>query len=224
MNDDLYAGMPVEDTEGRIGVVQEIQDDAAGTRVVVLRDDGTQQTLLPGMYMVVGDAVHIDEVEEPATIVEEVTFDPAKTQELPLTELGVAAQVQDVAPGEELRIPVVREEVVVRTREVERGGVRVHKRVNEREEVVEQPVIDETVEVERVTIGQVVDIAPEVREEGDTLIIPVMEEVLVVQKQLVLKEEIRVTRRRTEDVEQARILLREEQVTIENLGDRELEI
>jgi uncharacterized protein (TIGR02271 family) len=115
---------------------------------------------------------------------------------------------------------VIREEAVVRTREVERGGVRVHKTVHEREEVIEQPTMREDVDVERIAIGKVVDRAPEVREEGDTLIIPVMEEMLVVEKRLVLKEELRITRRRSIETEQARVVLNEEQVTIERLDDR----
>jgi stress response protein YsnF len=41
-----------------------------------------------------------------------------------------------------------------------------------------------------------VDVAPEPRQEGDTWIIPVIEEVLVVEKRLVVKEEIRLTRHR----------------------------
>jgi uncharacterized protein (TIGR02271 family) len=51
------------------------------------------------------------------------------------------------------------------------------------------------------------------------LIIPVFEEMLVVEKRLVLKEEIRITKRRIEATEQARVLLREEHVDIENLAD-----
>jgi uncharacterized protein (TIGR02271 family) len=110
--------------------------------------------------------------------------------------------------------------VRVTRREVERGGVRVHKRVEEREEVVEQPTYREEVTVERVTLGQPLDTPVTARQEGDTLIIPVLEEMLVVEKRLVLKEEIRITKRRIEEMEQARILLREEHVDIEELGDR----
>ncbi len=63
----------------------------------------------------------------------------------------------------------------------------------------------EDVRVERVTIGQEVTVAPEVREENGVLIVPVLEEVLVVQKRLVLKEELHIHRQRTrEHVEQAR--------------------
>lgn len=146
--------------------------------------------------------------------------DPLRTQELPTIDTaGMRAQT-DLAPGEELRIPVIREEAVVHTREVERGGVRVHKTVTEREEVVEHPTLREHVDVERVPVGRVVEFAPEVREEGNTLIIPVMEEMLVVEKRLVLKEEIRITRHQATEIEQARVVLNEEQVTIERIDER----
>lgn len=230
--DQVYVGMTVEDATGPIGVVESVTDDptTGAPQVVVQRDDGEFLTLTPGMYMVVGDVLHIDEAEREIGLPADQTtlpgagvgtsYDPLRTQELSTIDSSTLRQQQDLAAGEELRIPVIREEAVVRTREVERGGVRVHKTVNEREEVVEQPTMREDVDVERVAIGRVVDTVPEVREEGDTLIIPVLEEMLVVEKRLVLKEEIRVTKRRTTETEQARVVLSEEQVTIERLDEQ----
>jgi uncharacterized protein (TIGR02271 family) len=215
--DQVYVGMTVEDTTGPIGVVESVMDDptTGTTQVVVQRDDGEIITLVPGMFMVAGDTLHIGQSGAHTN-----SYDPRRTQELPSIGRTVNSGQQDLATGEELRIPVIREEAVVRTREVERGGVRVHKTVHEREEVIEQPTMREDVDVERIAIGKVVDRAPEVREEGDTLIIPVMEEMLVVEKRLVLKEELRITRRRSIETEQARVVLNEEQVTIERLDDR----
>ncbi|AIE84109.1 DUF2382 domain-containing protein [Fimbriimonas ginsengisoli] len=54
----------------------------------------------------------------------------------------------------------------------------------------------EDVEIERVPMDEILDTAPEVRQEGDVTIIPVVEEFLVVQRKLRLKEEIRVTKTR----------------------------
>jgi hypothetical protein len=51
-------------------------------------------------------------------------------------------------------------------------------------------------EIEHVAIGHIVDQPPAERYEGETLILPVMEEVLVYQKKTFLREEIRITRRR----------------------------
>jgi len=133
-----------------------------------------------------------------------------------LNEVG-RAETLEIQPGQPLVVPVIREELLVTRREIERGGVRVHKRVEEREEVVEQPAFREEVTVERVPLGQAVEAAIGSRQEGDTLIIPVLEEMLVVEKRLVLKEEIRITKRRIQENEQARIVLREEHVDIENI-------
>ena len=48
--------------------------------------------------------------------------------------------------------------------------------------------------MEHVTVDRVVPVVPEIRHEGETTIYPVMEERLVVTRELVLKEEVRVTR------------------------------
>ena len=47
-------------------------------------------------------------------------------------------------------------------------------------------------QVERIAINRVVDAAPSVRQEGDTVIVPVIKEIMVVEKRLLLKEEIQV--------------------------------
>jgi uncharacterized protein (TIGR02271 family) len=222
--DQVYAGMTVQGATGPIGMVEAVDNDptTGNPRVVVQRNDGERFALAPGMFRVVGDVLHMTGTDDRGMgfagsgTATSGSFDPLRTQELSRIEMGE----MNLAPGDEMRIPVVREEAVIRTQEVERGGVRINKTVNEREEVIEHPTMREDVDVERVSIGRVVDAMPQVREEGDTLIIPVLEEMLVVEKRLVLKEEIRVTRRRTTEVEQARVVLSEEQVTIERLDDR----
>ena len=57
--------------------------------------------------------------------------------------------------------------------------------------------------IERVKVDRLVTEPVSQRQEGDTLILPVMEEVLVVEKRMMLREEIRITRRRDE-VEEVR--------------------
>lgn len=240
--ENVYPGMAVEDASGLVGTVQAIERGRSGgeAHIFVMRHDGTRMVLTPGMFSVVGDVLHL--VAGDMRAAEPGGFDPYRTQALPTETIAAEAGSElrsqettvaanraelrpqesmiDIGEGQEMRIPVIREEAVVRTRQVERGGVRVHKTVNEREEVIEQPTYQEQVQVERVAIGQPIQAMPEVREEGDTLIIPVVEEMLVVEKRLVLKEEVRITRRRTQTNEQARVVLREEQVTIEPLDDR----
>ena len=56
-----------------------------------------------------------------------------------------------------------------------------------------------------------------VRYEGDTMFISLLEEVLVVETRLLLKEEVHMTTRRTETHTPARVTLRHEDVTIERV-------
>lgn len=117
-------------------------------------------------------------------------------------------------------IPVIAEEVVADKRKVRTGAVRVHKHVEQRTERVEMPLIKETVDVKRVQVNREVTAAPEVRTVGDTTIIPVVEEEIVVTKRLVLREEIHMIRRRTrtngsEDVSVGREVAEVERVDAE---------
>jgi uncharacterized protein (TIGR02271 family) len=115
-------------------------------------------------------------------------------------------------------IPVMQEELDVRTRRVETdSGVRVSKAIEEREEVVDEALAREEVEVERVPMNVPVEAATGVRYEGDTMVIPIFEEVVVVEKRLMLKEEIRVTRRRSSFRSPQRVTLRREVPTVERI-------
>ncbi len=85
--------------------------------------------------------------------------------------------------------------------------------------MVDEPGFEEHVEVERVPINQVIDQPAVTRREGDTLIIPVMEEVLVVEKRLILKEEVRITTRRSEVRDTQRVTLRREDTIVEHVDE-----
>lgn len=96
--------------------------------------------------------------------------------------------------AEEVRVPVVEEEVRVGKRVAEKATVRVRKRVTTREQIVSEPLADENISIERVALNKLVDSAPQPRQEGDTWIIPVLEEVLIVEKKILVKEELQITR------------------------------
>jgi uncharacterized protein (TIGR02271 family) len=115
-------------------------------------------------------------------------------------------------------LPVVEEELRVGKRVVETGRVRVTKRVHEREEVVDEPLVREEYDVERVPVGVFVDEPVGPRHEGETLVVPVLEEVLVVEKRLLVREELRITRRQTEEREPRRVTLLSEEVSVERTG------
>ena len=119
------------------------------------------------------------------------------------------------AGGEKLVVPVVHEVLDVQKRWVESGRVRITKVVHEHEEVVDEPLLREEVEVERIAINRAVDGPVAVRHEGDVMIVPILEEVLVVEKRLMLKEELHIRRRRVEESQPQRIVLRTEEATVE---------
>ena len=112
-------------------------------------------------------------------------------------------------------IPVIEEELDVQKRVVETGKLRVTKGVHEREILVDEPLFRDEVEVERVLIDRVVDGPVPVRYEDDTMIVPIMEEILVVEKRLVLKEELHIHKRRVETHRPQQVTLRREEVHVE---------
>lgn len=115
----------------------------------------------------------------------------------------------------EYRIPLAEERLIVRKEEVETGRVRVRTLVDEAETIVREQLTHAEVEVERVPMDRQVEAVPPVREEDGVTIIPVVREVLIVQKQLILTEEVRLRRvTRTEDHAEP-VLLRTQRAEIE---------
>lgn len=127
-------------------------------------------------------------------------------------------------PMESASIPLWREELQVGTRVVETGGVRLHKTVTTEQRLIDPPLMQETLTVERVPVGRWVERGkePQARQEGDTYVVPVLEEVLVTEKKLRLKEEVRITRQRREIHTPQQVEVRAEQVRVERFeNDRE---
>jgi uncharacterized protein (TIGR02271 family) len=116
-----------------------------------------------------------------------------------------------------LVLPVMAEALDVRTRRVETGRVRIHKTVQAREVLVDEPLLREEVIIARVPVNRVVEGPIPVRYEGDRMIISLLEEVLVVETRLLLKEEVHITTRRTDTHTPERVTLRHEDVTIERV-------
>lgn len=112
-------------------------------------------------------------------------------------------------------IPVLRETIRVSKREVETGRVIVHKTVIERDETVEMLLKRTDISVERIPVNRVVTEAPSSRQDGDTLIIPILEEVVVVEKRLMLKEELHIRKDSSERTVHETVRLRSEEVRIE---------
>lgn len=116
--------------------------------------------------------------------------------------------------ADEQVLALVEERVEVGKRKVERGRVLIHVRVEEREELVEVALRQEDVTVERVPVGRPVEAAPPVREEDGVLIVPVLEERLVVRTELFLKEELRIVRTSRSESFQQKVRLRAERAEV----------
>ena len=95
-------------------------------------------------------------------------------------------------------IPLVAETMTVSKREIETGKVRFQTTVTERIETIDEPLSRTEVQTRRVEVNQFVDSPPPVRYEGDTMIVSILEEVLVVEKRLRVKEEVHITQVQTE--------------------------
>lgn len=122
---------------------------------------------------------------------------------------------------ERVVVPILAEELKIARQTVVTGGVRVHKTVQERTETVDQPIFQENIEVQRVPVNQFVQEAPPVRNEGDVMIIPLLEETLVVEKRLVLREEIRITKSSKTLNKPQQVVVRREEATVERIEPAE---
>ena len=132
---------------------------------------------------------------------------------------------QNAKTGEVARtehsLPLVEERLQVTKRDVVTGRVRVRTVTDVAEELVRQDLHGERVEVERVPVDRFLEPgaeAPGVRTEGDVTILPVLEEVLVVEKRLLVKEELRITRHATQEVAEIPVTVRRQRAVVERLN------
>ncbi len=115
-------------------------------------------------------------------------------------------------------IPLVEERLAVTKQQVESGRLRVRIAVDERQENVPIELAHDAVEIERVPRNVPLEALPSVRLEGNTTVIPVVEEVVVVEKRLVLVEEIHVRRKTVTRTEEIPVALRVERAEVERDG------
>jgi uncharacterized protein (TIGR02271 family) len=194
-------------------------DDSKPTRVIA--KDGARGTLVDAGSAAVDTTHTLVEFESGQRVL--VPID-ALTLQADGSYYYLALRQDELAPGytisaqhpdEPLVLPVIAEQIIVQKHTRITGRVRISKTVQEREEVVDEPLLRQTVDVERVPINRVVEGELPVRYEGDTMIIPVLEEVLVVEKRLMLKEELHITQRQDQIHQPQRIVLRSEDITVD---------
>ncbi len=224
-NAELIPGAVVETNDGRLGLIDRVETKKGQKKpsgVYVWLGQSDQPTLI-----LLGEIKSVRSVEE---------VNRHETRQLPLGASSLASgAVASVVPTDnngpmigrdrdnlatgadtdlerdgEIRIPLAAERLNITKQVVDLGELRIHKRVEQIEDVQRVPVTHDELVVERVAMNQPLDAPLQPRTENDVLIIPVMKEVLVVQRQLVLVEEVRVSKRYvTEEHEVRQPVLRE---------------
>ena len=113
-------------------------------------------------------------------------------------------------------MPRLEERASVDKRTVMTGKVRVVTHTETVEELVRTVLEGEEADVVTVELDQIVTgPAPPIRTEDGVTIIPVLEEILVVEKQLLLKREIRIRKRPTSETVEIPVSLRKQRAEVE---------
>ncbi|MBY0336899.1 MAG: YsnF/AvaK domain-containing protein [Acetobacteraceae bacterium] len=117
-----------------------------------------------------------------------------------------------------MTVPLLREFARIGKRVRETGRVRIALRTETAEERVAQTLRRDAVEVERVPVGRELapgEPIPVPRHDPDgTYVVPVLEEVLVVERRLVLREEVRLRPSATEEVVEHTVTLRRQRAEV----------
>jgi stress response protein YsnF len=137
---------------------------------------------------------------------------PHDEEQVPVLDEALRSGVRTIS--EEV-IPLVEETATVGKRQVVNGRVRVQTVTDTLEELAHADLQRETVEVTRVPVDRMVETAPKIRTEGDVTIVPVLEEVLVVEKRLVLKEELHIRRKVETGTVEVPVTLRKQRAVVE---------
>ena len=136
------------------------------------------------------------------------------------TAVATTERLDDAGEGAAV-LALVEEALRVGKRRVETGRVRVYVSTETEERLLRETLRAERAEVERVPVGRELaegEQAPVARREEDgTLVVPVLEEVLVVERRLVLREEIRLRLVPVEEPVEQPVTLRRQRAAVERL-------
>jgi len=129
-------------------------------------------------------------------------------------------RTKGIDPAGVEKLPLVEEVLNVEKQQTTRK-VRVHTKLEIVEERIEAELTTEEVFVTRKTVNAYVDTAPTIRTVGDLTIIPVLEEVLVLEKKLLLREEIHIQRKEISETVVETVPVRKQRAVIEAVNERE---
>jgi uncharacterized protein (TIGR02271 family) len=120
--------------------------------------------------------------------------------------------------------PLYAEDLTVSKRQIAGDRVQVSTVTREDATFVDETLNHERVEIDRIPIGRQVDAVPPVRQEGDTTILSVVEESIVVERRLILKEEVRIRRLHIMERHQETVPLRKQEAVITRIEPHNSEL
>jgi stress response protein YsnF len=124
---------------------------------------------------------------------------------------------KDRRTAEEI-IPVIEERVVIGTEQATTGTVRVRTMTHEEEHAIDEPVRINDVVIKRVPVDRWTDEPVADRIEGETRIISIHREEIIVQRRLHVIEEVHVALRRREERHREIVRTQQTQVVVERDG------
>lgn len=178
-----------------VGTVEHLSGVGSDAQVIVRLPDGERTMLVP--YNV----IDLDTSSEDHVVIQGAVGDLLESQ-------------MDLGEHEAQTFGLSAEEAIAHVHEVDRGRLLIDKTVEMVPHEANVDVGTDRVEVARVAVNEEVDTPPEVRQEGDTLVVPVVEEVLVVTKRYRIIEEVRVTKHRDITTQSFHEELKREVVTV----------
>src|SRR5215207_5001464 len=128
------------------------------------------------------------------------------------TDRLAAARIES---DEEIRIPVMEEELTATVRQQEAGAVRIEKDVVAEQRTLDVPVTEERVRVERRVVDRPVTAADADAFEETVIDVPLRRETVDVQKQARVAEEVVVSKEAVQHTERVRDTVRKEEVFID---------
>lgn len=213
----IVPGVGVEATDGYLGQVKQviIDPETNQLRAIIVQDDAvsatvsaTEQLMLPVSLIETGSKTKGGLVRLLVTRAEAQIHQQAG--EIPMS----------INPGQagntnELHLPLVEERLEVGKRQINLGEVRLHKTVEQFEETTPVHLTHDDIEVQRVPVKPGEQKSMETHNEGEWLVIPVLREVAVVKKEVVVIEEIRIRKRQITEEQEVTEQLRREHIEIE---------
>jgi uncharacterized protein (TIGR02271 family) len=116
---------------------------------------------------------------------------------------------------EEIRVPVMEEELTATVRSQEAGAVRIEKDVITEQRTLDVPVTEERVRVERRVVDRPVSAADAASFEDTVIEVPLRSETVDVQKQARVAEEVVVSKEAVERTERVSDTVRKEEVFVD---------